>query len=150
MQQGEADESCEEKIVCTEPTELESSGQEVSDDHNSEEGSGSYDYSDGDDSDAKSEHPTTLTHSQDQEEEDKDSIESQETPVIGSPTCEGDRELLLSYNHPWIPRCDCHGFYDPVQCQLKGGQLECWCSTKTGYIISNTRTIFNCVDPEQQ
>ena len=151
MQQGEANESCEEKIMCIQATESESSGQEFGDSL-PESGSGSDDYHDEDDYDSshfKSEHPT-LTDIQNLDvEDDKESTDLQEVSVIGSPTCNIDRQLFLSFNYAWIPHCDCHGFYEPVQCWMKGGQLECWCSTRTGSMIGNTRTILSCTDPEQ-
>ena len=149
MQQGEPGESCEEKVICIQSTDSEPSGQESSDSL-SEEGSGNYDYSDGDGSGVKSvQNQIDFQSQEEEEEEDEENTETSSNPVIVSPMCESDREFFLSFNYEWIPRCDCHGFYEPVQCWVKGGQLECWCSTRTGSIIGNTRTIISCTDPEQ-
>lgn len=150
VQQGEANESCEEKIVCIrdQVAESDSSGQEFEDSPPAESGSGSYDYYDEDNSfHSKPEHPT-LSDDQDLDEEDNNK-ESTEVSLIGSPTCNSDREFFLSFNFAWIPHCDCQGFYEPVQCWTKGGQLECWCSTRTGSLVANTRTVISCTDLQQ-
>jgi hypothetical protein len=149
VQQGDAGDSCEEKIMCIQPIESDSSGEEF-EDSLPEPGSGSYDYNDGYDSThSEPEHPTLTDIQELDEEDDKESTDSQKISVIGSPTCNSEREFLLSFNYAWIPHCDCQGFYEPVQCWIKGGQLECWCSTRAGSMISNTRMLYSCTDPEQ-
>ena len=152
MQEGETEESsCEEKVMCIQPTESESSGQEFGDDL-PESGSGNYDYSE-DDSEAshsKSEQYSTLTDAA--EEANKESTDLQEissNSATVTATCEEERDFFLSYDYKWIPHCNCHGFYSPVQCWVQEGQLECWCSTRNGLSIANTRRTFDCTNPEE-
>ena len=154
MQQEDAnDSSCEEKMVCIQAPEPDSSGQEFEDSH-SESGSGSYDYHEYDEYDSthpESEHPTQIDTQELDEEGNKESTDSQTTSVMVSPTCDSERQFFLDFNYAWIPHCDCQGYYEPVQCWMKGqgDQLECWCSSKTGSMISNTRTLLSCTDPQQ-
>lgn len=152
MQQEDANDRCEEKMVCIQATEPDSSGQEFEDSH-SESGSGSYDYHVHDEhydsTHSEPEHPTLTDTQELDEEDDRESTDSQMTPVIGSPTCDSDRQFLLGFNYAWIPHCDCQGYYEPVQCWMKGGQLECWCSSRSGFLIGNTRTVFSCTDSQQ-
>ena len=151
QQEDTNDSSCEEKMVCIQATERDSSGQETEDNH-SESGSGSYDYQEYDEYDSthpKSEHPA-LTDTQEEDGEDnEESIDPQTTSVMVSPTCDSERQFFLNFNYAWIPHCDCQGYYEPVQCWMKGGQLECWCSSRAGSMIANTRTVLSCTDPQQ-
>lgn len=169
MQQGKANDSCEEKIVCAQATESESSnsGKESSprsrySPPTAESGSGSYNYDyydedyDEDNSNSshsQSEHPTLGTKSDiqdvDEEDDNESTDDSRGISVTASQTCISDRQFFLSFNYSWIPHCDCQGFYEPVQCWMKGDQMECWCSTRNGSMVGNRRTILSCTDPEQ-
>lgn len=56
------------------------------------------------------------------------------------------KSFFTEYGLPWIPDCDCEGYYKRVQC-LQGGN-ECWCSTLGGSEIQNSRRTLNCTDPQ--
>lgn len=49
---------------------------------------------------------------------------------------------------PWVPDCDCQGYYKSVQCVDDGEGLQCWCSTPSGSEIHNSRKTLNCTDPK--
>lgn len=48
---------------------------------------------------------------------------------------------------PWVPDCDCQGYYKSVQCVEGEEGLQCWCSTPSGSEIHNSRKTLNCTDP---
>ena len=56
------------------------------------------------------------------------------------------RSFFTENGLPWSPDCDCEGYYKRVQC-LQGG-TECWCSTRSGSEIQNSRRTLNCTDPQ--
>lgn len=60
------------------------------------------------------------------------------------------RSFFTENNLPWSPDCDCDGYYKPVQClRVAEGGLECWCSTRSGNEVMNSRRMLNCTDPRE-
>jgi hypothetical protein len=79
------------------------------------------------------------------EEEDDDT----EVIVPADKGCFVAQEFFTENNLPWVPDCDCQGYYKSVQCFQTGEEeLQCWCSTPSGSEIHNTRKSLNCTDPQ--
>ena len=77
---------------------------------------------------------------------------TKQTQMTGDPTRKGClkvQKLLMDNDNQWIPDCKCNGEYKRVQCIDKDEYLECWCSTRTGSEIVNSRRIMQCTDPQQ-
>ena len=75
------------------------------------------------------------------------------TSLHSAGACWRFKELFVLYNiSQWLPKCNCHGLYKPVQCKEAiyndFGRAECWCaSSLRGSSILGTRKRFQCTDP---
>lgn len=67
--------------------------------------------------------------------------------VVTARGCLVARKFYIENNLPWSPDCDCEGYYKTVQCLQVDENLQCWCSTRSGSEISNTRKTLNCDEP---
>ncbi len=65
------------------------------------------------------------------------------------PTCRKHQDMFKTILSPWIPYCDCEGYFHPIQCWSFSQYTTCWCSTKLGAEVSGTRIKMECSDSEE-
>lgn len=78
---------------------------------------------------------------------DPDIAVTDETPATVKNKCAEDHQNYKRWRVPWLPSCDCHGAYKPLQCWSRsGGDTHCWCSTVTGAEVRGSRKQLLCND----
>lgn len=74
--------------------------------------------------------------------------DEEEVIVPADKGCHVAQAFFTENNLPWVPSCDCQGYYKSVQCVEGEWGLQCWCSTPSGSEMHNSRKTLNCSDPE--
>lgn len=153
MQLG-GDRGCRQKEICISVEDIPVSSPNTT----AGEGSGSYEYEYAKVRELEDPEPSNTTIADAETNPAKDNQEKvlenfqetfqDEVIVPADRGCHVAQAFFAKNNLPWVPDCDCQGYYKSVQCVENEAGVQCWCSTPSGSEIHNSRKTLNCTDPQ--